>query len=508
MSVLLVICLNIVSSCIHDKLYLQKKDIYKNSHLRKMIQQNPLALKSNQAEFLPIRIKFVYIDSTNINKTYYNPPLDIIDTDDPILKIFETEYLKPIADYYQSLLKVYSRKNKIFLNDGICSYFEPTEYKNGFDNVDLLILYTFEYNDEYYRARSQPCFIDPEYYNRPTTGIIFFNIKHFKNFDKVKPEDKLSISITIRHELIHMLGMTPFLYNKYVDDYGIPYMAYDEISINNNKLPILNTPRLTKYVKEYYNCNNINGMLLEKTSNNSTSISHFERTIIQNELMTGSSIYNHRIMTNFTLKLLEDTGWYVVNYDYATNTLWGRNKGCAFINTDCNKYCEFCKNKNEVSCDYGNQFISICSVDPLSSCMYYYGLQSCEEKLSDDDKVKSMVNNIVRDNMFYFGRDSKCIETKRDGKIEPRCQKTECDIDNKLVIISIMDQVIKCNTTEARIIKEGIVGGNVISIKCPYYERICFREDKRIILSNDFNNIGNIVTSSMYHMIIVLIFLF
>ena len=38
----------------------------------------------------------------------------------------------------------------------------------------------------------------------------------------------------------------------------------------------------------------------------------------------------------FTLALLEDTGWYNVNYDYADEFIFGLKEGCDFINEGCN----------------------------------------------------------------------------------------------------------------------------------------------------------------------------
>jgi hypothetical protein len=46
-----------------------------------------------------------------------------------------------------------------------------------------------------------------------------------------------------------------------------------------------------------------------------------------NELMTAS-ITEISILSEITLKLLEDSGWYHINYSFAENLEWGKAKGC------------------------------------------------------------------------------------------------------------------------------------------------------------------------------------
>ena len=50
--------------------------------------------------------------------------------------------------------------------------------------------------------------------------------------------------------------------------------------------------------------------------------------------MTGSSS-NNPIFSGLTLALLEDSGWYAVNYSAATPLVWGRAQGCNFVSKPC-----------------------------------------------------------------------------------------------------------------------------------------------------------------------------
>lgn len=50
--------------------------------------------------------------------------------------------------------------------------------------------------------------------------------------------------------------------------------------------------------------------------------------------MTGAFDFNP-VLSQLTLALLEDSGWYCVDYSVAESLVWGRGKGCDFISQGC-----------------------------------------------------------------------------------------------------------------------------------------------------------------------------
>ncbi len=50
--------------------------------------------------------------------------------------------------------------------------------------------------------------------------------------------------------------------------------------------------------------------------------------------MTGMMPPNP-LMSNFTLNLLKDTGWYNVDFQKSEVFLWGKGLGCNFFNDKC-----------------------------------------------------------------------------------------------------------------------------------------------------------------------------
>lgn len=82
---------------------------------------------------------------------------------------------------------------------------------------------------------------------------------------------------------------------------------------------------------------------MPKTLTNPISSVFFSKSLIssksQNEAMTGTHTQNP-IYSRITMALMEDTGWYLPNYDMADDFKWGRNLGCDFARKSCLEWME------------------------------------------------------------------------------------------------------------------------------------------------------------------------
>jgi len=143
---------------------------------------------------------------------------------------------------------------------------------------------------------------------------------------------------------------------------------------------VLNVAPLTQRVREYFNCSTAEGAYLENQGDSSTIGSHFERRIFGNELMTAGGMYDRRI-SQFTLALLEGTGWYKVDYSFAESMTYGKGQGCAFFDTPCMDYKtfkpnfkEFCSPLNSVGPSWSKKGWGFCGVVFLSNSNTDYGL--------------------------------------------------------------------------------------------------------------------------------------
>lgn len=78
------------------------------------------------------------------------------------------------------------------------------------------------------------------------------------------------------------------------------------------------------------------GMQIENQGGSGSLGSHWERVVIENEIMTASAVNEGSILTKFTAAILRDTGyWDEVNDNVTSPTWWGKNAGCSFLTYDC-----------------------------------------------------------------------------------------------------------------------------------------------------------------------------
>lgn len=68
------------------------------------------------------------------------------------------------------------------------------------------------------------------------------------------------------------------------------------------------------YAKEQFGCTTMTFVLLEDDGGSGTQLGHWEKKILGNEIMTGV-MSGYPVTSKITLGLMEDIGWYQVNYD-------------------------------------------------------------------------------------------------------------------------------------------------------------------------------------------------
>lgn len=78
------------------------------------------------------------------------------------------------------------------------------------------------------------------------------------------------------------------------------------------------------------------GVALETNGGEGSKGSHWERILLQDEIMTASSISGESVFSIFTMALLDDTNWYnSIDYSLAPPIQWGNGKGCDFTTKAC-----------------------------------------------------------------------------------------------------------------------------------------------------------------------------
>jgi len=209
----------------------------------------------------------------------------------------------------------------------------PPEAKTEGYTADLVIFVGLgNYPYEGFLAEAAPCRIDDN--SRPIMGGIQFNKAYMKIDNKtVTIESHIYAAL---HELTHVLGFSRKLYSLYINPETFETLTNVILTkkVNGIDIAVLNVPPLTERLRAHFNCPTLEGAYLENEGGTGSAYSHLERRIFFNEYMTASALKDARF-SEFTLALLEGTGWYKVNYEYAEPMTYGKNKGCEFLDTKC-----------------------------------------------------------------------------------------------------------------------------------------------------------------------------
>jgi leishmanolysin-like peptidase len=241
---------------------------------------------------------------------------------------------------------------------------------------------------------------------------------------------------TVKHEIFHALGFSAGLYAFYRDTLGRPLTRRDEFglpSYNNNTnlyqwgrnivrkitrkdwetadglvqhdVLLMVTPKVKEEVRNHFRCRSLEGAEIENQGRAGTRWTHWEKRVFENEAMTGTYTQNP-VFSRITLALMEDTGWYRVNYRMAEDLDWGKNLGCMFVKRSCRTWMRtrlknndspspFCFQTKQTPlhtrCTHSNDAVALCNLEKYSTALpsrYQYF-----NHLSRNDASKSFITD-------------------------------------------------------------------------------------------------------------------
>ena len=321
--------------------------------------------------------KYITIDK---NKRYLNDGdfkdfhiyLDLINIKNDVKKYKLEEYedlivnsLEKAVKTLESLLKVRKLNHYYYFNDNEIEENIQIKYWNktivGTDakksmnelGIDLIIFARFdEEMNNYTLASAGSRYMDVDTY-QPIVGIV--NINTNINFSKINSQEYFQ-SIII-HEFTHILGFNSYYFYNYIHN-----IFYRKDEIGNYKY-FINSTKVLEVAKKYYNCSDIDGVELENYGGTGTAGSHWEARILLGEYMNGVIYPEEQVISEFTLALLEDTGYYKANYFTGGLMRYGKGKGCDFVKRQC------VNSEHEINPYFENEFYdSIYNPNMDSSC--------------------------------------------------------------------------------------------------------------------------------------------
>ncbi|GMH40369.1 hypothetical protein BSKO_08273 [Bryopsis sp. KO-2023] len=165
--------------------------------------------------------------------------------------------------------------------------------------------------------------------NRPLAGVANFCPGQIST----KPEEFGFMLDTAVHEVLHATLMSRRLIDNYIDEFG--NKRVNSIVTEGTQTKVV-TPNVQKAVQDSLQCGELTGASLEDEGGDGTAGSHWESRIFMGEIMVGNSMAASRdTLSNITMALAEDSGWYVPNYDKAGVLTSSHEMGCEFATKDC-----------------------------------------------------------------------------------------------------------------------------------------------------------------------------
>ena len=174
------------------------------------------------------------------------------------------------------------------------------------------------------------------------------------------------------HEVLHALVMEPSLWSDFRDVEGQPVKTATDPATGRESR-FLSTPRVTAFVREHFDCPTLLGAELEDEGGDGTQWSHFEESLFHGELMTGIAVGAGRsILSNLTLSLMEDSGWYQPDYSFGGYLSFGEGAGCDFASRKCESdgaaaEAFFCDQPGETACTADELALGRCETNPLAN---------------------------------------------------------------------------------------------------------------------------------------------
>ena len=163
------------------------------------------------------------------------------------------------------------------------------------------------------------------------------------------------------HEIIHILG--------FMEDIFKNFPNYNNIfvekniqrfqSVNKGQL-IVKISEIVKLAQDYFGDKNIEGLELEKLNDiEDVGYSHWEGRLLLGDIMTSDLYFQDIVISDFTLVLLEKTGWYKIDKYTGGLMRFGKNKGKYFFEKDCLQ-----EDTNNIKSLFNNEFCS----QPYGTC--------------------------------------------------------------------------------------------------------------------------------------------
>ena len=319
------------------------------------------------------------LDNSDDNFKDFHIYLDLINIKKGIQKFHLEKYeelfinsLNKVVSTLESLLKVKRLENSYtFSDEDIITNLDIEDWNktmigtNAIGDtytlgIDLFIFGRFDDEMDNTTLANAGARFMVEETGQPLIGVV--NINTNVNYSKINSQEYFQ-SIII-HEFTHILGFSNYFFITYMNNI---FSKVDEYGIQRF---YINSSRVLETAKKYFNCSDIDGVELEESGGSGTVGSHWEARILLGEYMNGVIYPEEQVISEFTLALLEDTGYYKANYYTGGLMRFGKGKGCDFIKERC------VNSSHKINPNFENEFFDTIDSDFLIDASCTSGRQS------------------------------------------------------------------------------------------------------------------------------------
>ena len=346
-------------------------------------------------------------------------------------------------------------------------------------DYDLFIVAYIDSRNRDFDAAAYPILYDSKT-KRPVLGGLI--LKKNYNFDSNNVVRFLAMLFL--HELSHVLAFSNSLFYYFQ---GITDPTVVKV-VNGLPRILLQTPKVLEYARGHFGCPSLTGVELENQGGSGSSGSHWEARIMLGDYMISTD-YPELVVSDITLAVFEDSGWYNVNYYTGGLFKTGKGEGCNFLQLTC---IDTETKKSRFPIDFCHStYDEVCTPGMLSRGQCFYRSTISGSFL---DQYKYFGNNSVGGfeptdfcPVAYFSRschddNNFCFQTNlsTSGTIryfQARCYKVKsCDKNTFTYTVEITnsDSITCSDATSQKTSNLGSYNGVLV---CPPYWRICGGEN-------------------------------
>ena len=492
-----------------------KSEIFKKKEKQRIYNDNQRNLGDN--DFDTIRIY--------LSTDYFNIQMSLVGS---ALLSKAKEHLNNVIGYIKKLIKVkplqrkivFRRQQQVDWNITLETLYDKTlEAGVSYDLVVIPVIGS----DDFISSKSMDRDTNTK---RNTIAKLEMPLELFKTKGQ---NAKFYIESLLLHEFTHILGFSIDSFQYFPG--GLDSTIKKQVSRGRERYFVI-TEKVAELAQKYYGCDSIIGLELEDQDDNELPSPHWEARILLGEYMNLELYRPEVVISDFTLALLEDSGWYKVNYYTGGLMRFGKNKGCSFLNDECsnsqgitsfkneffdledneNPSCSsgrisrtYCDTKNYVAGIPINEYIRISLPNQNNyggktinadycfgfiqyddeeenylysgNCNFGNGIYGSRIKYNDDLVYPNSANE--KELYEKYSQNSFCVlseaypsssyfQDKYFGIVHPICYEMFCS--DKTLAIKIKDQYIICPREGGKVEVNGDFEGYIY---CPDYNLIC-----------------------------------